>query len=152
MGAAGLLVTERSGDLTDGLLFPAEEVADLAELMAGDLPETVDLAELTEGDLAYVELVGDFTVLMGDGRGFAGPGTGFVVDGDLDFGAAGFEAGNAFCGAEDVEDGEEVTFFDAPDPVSARFPPVAVSLNPNGLKAVPARGVEALDQSLTPFP
>lgn len=123
LGLGDLFVTDRSGDLVDGVLLPAEETVDFALLMAGDLPETMGLAELMEGDLPYFEVADDVTVLMGEGRVFAGVEADFVDIGDLDFGAAGVEVGSAFRGA-DVEGNEAVVFVDVPEPASARLPPV----------------------------
>lgn len=97
-------------------------------------------------------MVVDLDVFTDDGRGFAGVPAGFVDGEVLGLGTTDFEDGSDFCGAEDVAGSEAVGFFDAPEPATARLPPVEVSLNPRGLEAVPTRGVEAFVQSLTPLP
>lgn len=112
------------------------------------------LADLVDDVLPAVDVVGGRLVLTGDGRDLAETVLGLAGTAAFVFELAGLEVGRAFCRDEGAEGaaGAQVLALLGPPAAMARLPPVLVSLNPNGLVAVPTRDPGAPVQSLIPLP
>jgi hypothetical protein len=110
-----------------------------------------DFPALAKDGLPEVDIMGDLTVLIDEGRGFAEAVLGLTGCAALELGAEALGAGRAFWEGVGAADVQVLDFFRA-EAVTARLPAILVSLSPSGLVAVPTRESGAPVQSLMPLP